>query len=190
MVRQRAGDLPAPIQLKVAVDGASPFVGTNYRGRRASYYGPHMRSPYVMTWTDGFQYQLADTMLVRLSGLRATVRPRAKVHGPQRTSVERYRRQLEPATETSRSRNGSQVRRIGTSWQRRPVTGLYRLRDPKQMEFLDATGSASGPASAGSAHEDQSAARGDDPAAACLRSVPEPPFWKKSVVARPYRQGY
>ena len=35
--------------------------------------------------------------------------------------------------------------------------------------------------------ENQFAARGDDPAASYLRSVPEPPFWKKSAVARPPR---
>jgi len=59
--------LPAPIQFKVAADGTAPFVGSNYSGRGASYYDPHMRSPYVMNWTGGFQYQLTGTMLVELS---------------------------------------------------------------------------------------------------------------------------
>lgn len=58
---------PPPISFNVLSNGTSPFVGTNYSGRNASYYDPNMRSPYVMNWNAGFQRQLGSTMLVELS---------------------------------------------------------------------------------------------------------------------------
>ncbi|MCC6861610.1 MAG: TonB-dependent receptor [Bryobacterales bacterium] len=58
---------PPPIRMNIQPNGTSPFVGTNYSGRNASYYDPNMRSPYIMNWNAGFQWQMASNMLVELS---------------------------------------------------------------------------------------------------------------------------
>jgi hypothetical protein len=58
---------PSPIGFHVLPNGTSPFVGTNFSGRVASYYDPSMRSPYVMNWNGGFQYQLSGNMLVEVT---------------------------------------------------------------------------------------------------------------------------
>ncbi|MEX2262973.1 MAG: TonB-dependent receptor [Bryobacteraceae bacterium] len=55
---------PPPIQFNVLADGTVPFVGTNYSGRSASLYDPNMRSPYVMNWSGGFQYQLSGSSVI------------------------------------------------------------------------------------------------------------------------------
>ena len=36
-------------------------------GRNASYYDPNMRSPYILNWNAGFQYQLSSNMVVELT---------------------------------------------------------------------------------------------------------------------------
>lgn len=59
--------LPAPVQFAISSNGTSPFVGTNYSGRNASYYDPNMRAPYVMNWNAGFQHQLRGNMLVEFT---------------------------------------------------------------------------------------------------------------------------
>lgn len=58
---------PPPIKFNILPNGSSPYVGTNYSGRNASYYDPNMHSPYVMNWNAGFQWQFASNMLVELS---------------------------------------------------------------------------------------------------------------------------
>ncbi len=45
-------------------DGSVPFVGSNYAGRPAHWYDPSMRSPYVMSWSGGFEWQFSRTWLV------------------------------------------------------------------------------------------------------------------------------
>ena len=50
---------PPAYSFNVQPDGTSPFVGTNYTGRNASYYDPSMRSPYIMNWNAGLQWQFA-----------------------------------------------------------------------------------------------------------------------------------
>ncbi|MCC6862662.1 MAG: TonB-dependent receptor [Bryobacterales bacterium] len=58
---------PPSIPFRIAPNGTAPFVGTNYSGRSASYYDPNIRSPYVMNWNAGFQWQFSRTMVVEFT---------------------------------------------------------------------------------------------------------------------------
>ena len=60
---------PPAINYPTNPDGTVPFVGTNYSGRHVSWYDPHMRSPYVVSWSAGIQRQLSGTWLVELQYL-------------------------------------------------------------------------------------------------------------------------
>lgn len=57
---------PPAINYPTNPDGTVPFMGTNYSGRAATWYDPHMRTPYVMSWSAGLQRQLSATWLVEL----------------------------------------------------------------------------------------------------------------------------
>lgn len=57
---------PPSFQFTVNPDGSVPFVGTNYSGRSASWWDPSIRSPYVMSWSGGFQWQMARTWLMEV----------------------------------------------------------------------------------------------------------------------------
>ncbi len=48
-------------------DGSVPYIGTNYSGRNASWYDPNMRTPYVMSWSGGVQWQFKSTWLLDAS---------------------------------------------------------------------------------------------------------------------------
>ncbi len=48
----------------VLPNGTSPYVGTNYSQRTATYYDPNMYMPRIMNWSAGFQYQFRPTWLV------------------------------------------------------------------------------------------------------------------------------
>ncbi|MCZ2079970.1 MAG: TonB-dependent receptor [Bryobacteraceae bacterium] len=58
---------PGPIRYNINPDGTSPFVGSNYGSRSASWYDPKMRSPYVMNWNATYQWQFAQSWLLDLS---------------------------------------------------------------------------------------------------------------------------
>jgi hypothetical protein len=58
---------PPPLRFDVRPDGTSPFVGTNFSGRSASFFDPQIRAPYIMNWNAGVQRQLTSTMLVEVS---------------------------------------------------------------------------------------------------------------------------
>jgi hypothetical protein len=55
---------PPNVNFPAASDGSVPFVGTNFTGRNASWFDPNMRSPYIMNWSGGLQYQLTNAVLV------------------------------------------------------------------------------------------------------------------------------
>jgi len=55
---------PPTVNFPAAADGSVPFVGTNFTTRNTSWYDPHMRSPYIMNWSGGLQYQLRNAVLV------------------------------------------------------------------------------------------------------------------------------
>jgi hypothetical protein len=57
---------PQAFQFNVASNGTVPFVGTNYSGRTASWWDPHMRQPYTMNWSGGFQYQMSGSWVTEL----------------------------------------------------------------------------------------------------------------------------
>jgi hypothetical protein len=50
----------------INADGTSPFLGTNYSGRGATYIDPNLRMPYVMNWSASVQTQLGRTWLGEL----------------------------------------------------------------------------------------------------------------------------
>lgn len=52
------------IAFPAASDGSVPYVGTNYSSRNATWYDPHMRTPYVMNWSGGLQWQFARSWLM------------------------------------------------------------------------------------------------------------------------------
>ncbi len=55
---------PGAVTFPVSADGTSPFVGTNFGGRNASWFDPNMRMPYIMNWNGGLQWEFARNMLV------------------------------------------------------------------------------------------------------------------------------
>ncbi len=55
---------PPAVNFRVNQDGSVPYVGTNFAQRNATWYDPNMRSPYVMNWSGGVQYQFSNTWLV------------------------------------------------------------------------------------------------------------------------------
>ena len=58
---------PPATNFRVAADGSVPYVGSNYSGRNATWYDPNFRTPYVMTWSGGVQWQFKPTWLTELS---------------------------------------------------------------------------------------------------------------------------
>ncbi|MBI1791253.1 MAG: TonB-dependent receptor [Acidobacteria bacterium] len=58
---------PGPIQYNILRDGTSPFVGSNYANRSATWYDPNLRNPYTMNWNATYQYQFAQTWLMEMS---------------------------------------------------------------------------------------------------------------------------
>ena len=58
---------PGPIQYNVLPNGTSPFVGSNFANRQATWYDPNLRNPYTMNWNTTYQYQFAQTWMMELS---------------------------------------------------------------------------------------------------------------------------
>jgi len=50
----------------VLPDGTTPFIGTNFSSRGATYLDPGLRMPYVMTWSSGFQFDLGHQWMQEL----------------------------------------------------------------------------------------------------------------------------
>ena len=55
---------PGPIQFNILPDGSTPFVGTNFSSRNASYIDPHVRPPYIMNWSGGFQWEITNEIVM------------------------------------------------------------------------------------------------------------------------------
>jgi len=62
--RISAGTRPAAFNI---VNGAAPFVGTNFGGRGVSWWDPNLRNPYVMNWNLSVQRELARDYLMEVS---------------------------------------------------------------------------------------------------------------------------
>jgi len=58
---------PGTLPYSIRPDGTSPFVGSNYSARSATWYDPRMRAPYVMNWNKSLQYQFANEWMMELS---------------------------------------------------------------------------------------------------------------------------
>lgn len=54
---------PPPINFTTNADGSVPYVGTNFASRNATWYDPNLRTPYVMKWSGGFQWQFLRSWL-------------------------------------------------------------------------------------------------------------------------------
>jgi hypothetical protein len=50
----------------INADGTSPFLGTNYSSRGATFIDSNLRLPYVMNWSGGVQTQMSPVWLVEL----------------------------------------------------------------------------------------------------------------------------
>jgi len=55
---------PPKFNFTTNADGSAPYIGTNFGSRNATWYDPNMRTPYVMSWSGGFQWQFAKAWLV------------------------------------------------------------------------------------------------------------------------------
>ena len=58
---------PGPIQYNVTADGTAQFVGTNYSSRNTSFIDCHLKNPYSMTWSGGFQWEFHPNYLAELT---------------------------------------------------------------------------------------------------------------------------
>ena len=57
---------PPSVNFTVSADGSVPFVGANFSSRNISWYDPNFRSPYIMNWSGGLQYQLTQAVLTEM----------------------------------------------------------------------------------------------------------------------------
>jgi hypothetical protein len=55
---------PGPVAFNVAPDGSAPFVGSNFSSRNASWIDPNLRSPYIMNWSGGIQWEFMNNLLM------------------------------------------------------------------------------------------------------------------------------
>ena len=58
---------PGPITYNVTANGTAEFVGTNYSGRSTSFFDSHLKNPYSMTWSGGFQYEFHPSYLAEVT---------------------------------------------------------------------------------------------------------------------------
>jgi Carboxypeptidase regulatory-like domain len=58
---------PGPITYNILPNGTSPFVGTNYSTRTATYYEPNLTNAYSMNWNATLQYEFHPNWLLSLS---------------------------------------------------------------------------------------------------------------------------
>jgi hypothetical protein len=60
---QGPGSLPYNVN---GSSGTANYIGTNYSGRNATYIDPHLRNPYTMTWSAGFQWEFKPNQLAEV----------------------------------------------------------------------------------------------------------------------------
>jgi hypothetical protein len=58
---------PGPINYNVTANGTAQFVGTNYSSRNTSFIDSHLKNPYSMTWSGGFQWEFQRDYLAELT---------------------------------------------------------------------------------------------------------------------------
>src|ERR1035437_6979376 len=57
---------PGAVNYPLASNGTVPYGGTNYSSRNATWYDPNLRSPYIMNWSAGLQYEFRKNWLAEL----------------------------------------------------------------------------------------------------------------------------
>jgi hypothetical protein len=57
---------PPSFRFNLNPDGSVPFVGGNFSGRSATWWDPNMRSPYVMNWSGGVQWEFKPQWLTEI----------------------------------------------------------------------------------------------------------------------------
>ena len=55
---------PGPTAFNVLPGGSAPFVGTNFSSRNASWIDPNIRTPYIMNWSGGLQWELHNDLVM------------------------------------------------------------------------------------------------------------------------------
>ena len=58
---------PPSVKFTTNPDGSVPYVGTNFGARNATWYDPNFRTPYVMSWSGGLQWQFKTSWLLDAS---------------------------------------------------------------------------------------------------------------------------
>jgi hypothetical protein len=58
---------PGPINYNVTSNGTARFVGTNYSSRNTSFIDSHLKNPYSMTWSGGFQWEFRPDYLAEVT---------------------------------------------------------------------------------------------------------------------------
>ena len=58
---------PGPINYNVTSNGTAQFVGTNYSSRNTSFIDSHLKNPYSMTWSGGFQWEFRQDYLAEVT---------------------------------------------------------------------------------------------------------------------------
>ena len=55
---------PGTAQFNIAPDGSAPFIGSNFSSRNASWIDPNIRTPYIMNWSGGGEWEIMDNLLM------------------------------------------------------------------------------------------------------------------------------
>ncbi len=101
---------PGRVTFPINSERVSPFVGTNFAGRSASFFDPNMRMPYTMNWNGGVQYELSSRVLL-------------EVNYQGSASVGLLNRWDQNVVPLDVSRDPAQLERVRTSYQNfRPFT--------------------------------------------------------------------
>jgi hypothetical protein len=58
---------PGPISYSITGNGTAQFAGSNYSSRNTSFFDSHLKNPYSMTWSGGFQYEFHNGYLAEVT---------------------------------------------------------------------------------------------------------------------------
>jgi hypothetical protein len=58
---------PGPVNYSTTSEGTALFNGANYSSRNTEFFDPHLRNPYTMTWSGGFQYEFRPNYLAEVT---------------------------------------------------------------------------------------------------------------------------
>jgi len=55
---------PGPVSYTLEPDGSVKYTGASFSSRNVTWRDPNLRNAYVMSWSAGFQYQMAPTWVM------------------------------------------------------------------------------------------------------------------------------